>query len=76
MQKTTCLICEHDMLVDSKDLPGDGYFFGYDTDYYGDYSTDFKDPHEVIGHICKSCGDKLRIVAEKTEKYPALSFKK
>ena len=63
MLKTKCLECGCDLMVDS-DHEGDGYFFGYDTDYYGDTVEDMGDPHNIIGHYCKMCGAKLRQKAE------------
>ena len=42
---------------------GEGYFLGYDSDYYGD-AGEQRDPHEVVGYYCQACGEKLRAKAE------------
>ena len=59
MLQTECLLCGQKLKIDYIQ-EGDGYFFGYDTNYYGMGMDDIKDPHEVIGYYCKRCGDKLR----------------
>ena len=64
MIKTECLQCGKTLLVNSIH-EGDGYFFGYDTDYYGDTVDDQRDPHQVIGYYCKRCGSFLKAEAEK-----------
>lgn len=63
MIKTKCLECECDLLVDAS-REGEGYFLGYDTNFYGDSSTSSSDPHEVVAYYCSRCGKKLRDKAE------------
>ena len=62
MLKTKCLGCGCDLSVNSA-REGDGYFFGYDTDYYGQ-PDETKDPHEIVGYYCQQCGANLRTKAE------------
>lgn len=62
MIRTSCLSCGSRLEIDNIH-EGEGYFFGYDTDYYGDY-IEARDSHEVIGYYCKVCGDNLRGRAE------------
>ena len=57
MLKTNCLNCGLGILIDFRE--GEGYFFGFDTYYFGDAGEE-KDPHEIIGYCCKKCGDELR----------------
>ena len=64
MIKTRCLQCGCAVEIDSV-REGEGYFFGYDTDYYGDTLDDMRDPHQVIGHYCERCGSFLKAKAEK-----------
>ena len=63
MLQTKCLQCGQKLIIDNI-REGEGYFFGYDTDYYGLGWGDIKDPHEVIGYYCKECGDKLKVKAD------------
>ena len=63
MIKTKCLDCGNDLTIDSV-KEGEGYFFGYDTDYYGCGIGEERDPHEIVGYYCKECGEKLRRKAE------------
>lgn len=63
MIKTKCLGCGNDLIIGNRGQ-GVGYFFGYDTDYYGDTFEDEKDPHEVVGYYCKECGQRMRDKAE------------
>ena len=64
MKELSCLNCG--VVFEFNKMEGDGYFFGYDTDYYGD-SIEERDPHQVIGHYCKPCGENLRNRAEGLE---------
>ena len=64
MKKTRCLQCGCAIEIDNV-REGEGYFFGYDTAYYGDSFEDERDPHQVIGHYCKRCGSFLKAEAEK-----------
>jgi hypothetical protein len=61
--KSKCLQCGIGLIIDIT-REGEGYFFGFDTDYYGCGLDDMKDPHEVIGYYCKKCGDELRNKSE------------
>lgn len=64
MIRTNCLDCGSPIEIDNIQ-EGEGYFFGYDTDYYGLGFDDEKDPHNIIGYYCKKCGLRLRCKAEK-----------
>ena len=63
MIKTKCLGCGCALEINLA-REGEGYFFGYDTDYYGDSFDDMRDPHHIIGHYCKKCGEKLEVEAK------------
>jgi len=57
--ETKCLNCGIELLINGGE--GDGYFLGYDTQYYGDREP--KDPHEIVGYFCGRCGSFLRAKA-------------
>ena len=59
MLESKCLRCGRKMTIDNI-RHGDGYFMGYDTEYYGDSIENEKDPHEIVGWYCQKCGDKIR----------------
>jgi hypothetical protein len=63
MIQTKCLRCRRNLLIDNI-RRGVGYFFGYDSDYYGDSLEDSRDPHNVIGYYCEKCGQKIEKKAE------------
>ena len=41
-----------------------GNYSMYSYFYYGDSFDDMRDPHHIIGHYCKGCGEKLEIKAK------------
>jgi len=55
--ETSCLNCGSPIEIDMRE--GVRYFFGYDTGYYSEAGED-RDPHEVVGYYCKTCGENLR----------------
>jgi hypothetical protein len=59
---TRCLQCGEELAIDVL-REGEGYFFGYDTDFYGAGIDDQRDPHEIVGYFCRRCGSQLRDVA-------------
>ena len=61
---TRCLQCGEELVIDVV-REGEGYFFGYDTDFYGTGIDDQRDPHEIVGYFCKRCGSQLRGVARR-----------
>lgn len=67
-----CIICNN-TIPEYKDQQA-VYFFGRDTDYYGDSFSDERDPHEEIGCICDTCGDILREMIKNPISHSKLSF--
>jgi DNA-directed RNA polymerase subunit RPC12/RpoP len=58
--KTKCLRCGRNMFVTYE---GDGYFFGYDTQYSRDSYDNC--PHAIYGYYCEKCGKLLEDKAQK-----------